>query len=168
MIVSLISSLWLSTFYNVLKKKRWNICQFSTHCTWGQIHHHGPLTRYVKLRVAHAPGRPGTFSPPPTSRKPLVSDTGMHQGTCVTHVPWCILGSLTSGGGKIVPGIPGACTAHNFTYLARDPLLWDTNNRLDSHTLWRLWTQCRRGSPRHIPWRNWGTNHRPGMGYSRS
>ena len=25
----------------------------------------GPLTRYVKLRVAHAPGMPGTFSPPP-------------------------------------------------------------------------------------------------------
>ena len=24
---------------------------------------HGPLTRYVKLQVAHAPGMPGTFSP---------------------------------------------------------------------------------------------------------
>ena len=23
----------------------------------------GPLTRYVKLQVAHAPGMPGTFSP---------------------------------------------------------------------------------------------------------
>ena len=23
----------------------------------------GPLTRYIKLRVAHAPGMPGTFSP---------------------------------------------------------------------------------------------------------
>ena len=30
---------------------------------------HGPLARYVKLRVAHAPGMPGTFSPPPTSKK---------------------------------------------------------------------------------------------------
>ena len=30
---------------------------------------HGPLTRYVKLRVAHAPGMPGTFSPPPTSEE---------------------------------------------------------------------------------------------------
>ena len=27
---------------------------------------HGPLTRYVKLRVAHALGLPGTLSPPPT------------------------------------------------------------------------------------------------------
>ena len=25
---------------------------------------HGPLARYVKLRVTHAPGMPGTFSPP--------------------------------------------------------------------------------------------------------
>ena len=30
--------------------------------------HHGPLARYLILRVAHAPGMPGTFSPPPTSR----------------------------------------------------------------------------------------------------
>ena len=38
---------------------------------------HGPLTRYVKLRVAHAPGMPGTFSPPPRN-----SDPDMHHGTC--------------------------------------------------------------------------------------
>ena len=54
--------------------------------------HHGPLARYVKLRVAHAPGMPGTFSPPPR-----FSDPDMHHGTCVTHVPWCMPGSLTSG-----------------------------------------------------------------------
>ena len=30
---------------------------------------HGSLTRYVKLRVAHAPGMPGTFYPPPTSNE---------------------------------------------------------------------------------------------------
>ena len=53
---------------------------------------HGPLTRYVKLRVAYAPGMPGTFSPPPR-----FSDPHMHHGTCVTHIPWCMPGSLTSG-----------------------------------------------------------------------
>ena len=42
-------------------------------------------------------------------RKPLVSDPGMHHGTCVTHVPWCMSGSLTRGGEENVPGIPGAC-----------------------------------------------------------
>ena len=40
----------------------------------------GPLTRYVKLRVAHAPGMPGTFPPPPR-----VIDPDMHHGTCVTR-----------------------------------------------------------------------------------
>ena len=52
----------------------------------------GPLTRCVKLQVVHAPGMPGTFSPPPR-----VSDPGMNHGTCVTHVPWCMPGSLTRG-----------------------------------------------------------------------
>ena len=52
----------------------------------------GPLTRYPKVGVAHAAGMPGTFSPPP-----WVSDPDMHQGTCVTHVPWWMPGSLTSG-----------------------------------------------------------------------
>ena len=54
-------------------------------------------------------------------RKPLVSDRGMHHGTCVTHMPWCMSGSLTRGDGENVPGIPGACTTRNFTYLARGP-----------------------------------------------
>ena len=55
-------------------------------------------------------------------RKPLVTDPGMHHGTCLTHVPWCNSGSLTRGGGENVPGIPGACATHNFTYLARGPM----------------------------------------------
>ena len=42
-------------------------------------------------------------------RKPLLSDPGMHHGTCVTHVSWCMSGSLTRGDGENVPGIPGAC-----------------------------------------------------------
>ena len=45
-----------------------------------------------KIAGAHAPGMPGTFSP-----SPQVSDPDMHHGTCVTHVPWCMPGSLTSG-----------------------------------------------------------------------
>ena len=42
---------------------------------------HGPLTRFVKLRVANATGMPGTFSPPPQ-----VNDPDMHHGTCVSAV----------------------------------------------------------------------------------
>ena len=40
---------------------------------------------------AHALGMAGKFSPPPR-----VSDPDMHHGPCMTHVPWCMPGSLTS------------------------------------------------------------------------
>ena len=52
---------------------------------------HGPLARYGKLRIAHAPGMPGTFIQPLP-----VSDPDMHHRTCVMHVPWCMPESLTS------------------------------------------------------------------------
>ena len=54
-------------------------------------------------------------------RTPLVRDPGMHHGTCVTHVLWCMSGSLTRSGGENVPGITGACANRNFTYLAKRP-----------------------------------------------
>ena len=58
-----------------------------------QIHlQHGLLTRYTKLRVAHALGIPVMFS-----SLLRVSNPDMHHGMCVTHVPWCMSGSLTSG-----------------------------------------------------------------------
>ena len=89
---------------------------------------HGPLTRYVKLRVAHAPGMPGTFSQPPR-----VSDPDMHHGTCVTHVPWYMPGSLTSG--FLWNRRRGKRSRHsrcmrnrNFAYLVRGPLAtWPWN-----------------------------------------
>ena len=55
-------------------------------------------------------------------RKPQVCDPGMHHGTCVTHVPWCMSESLIRGGGENVPGIPSACATRNFAYLTRGPL----------------------------------------------
>ena len=85
------------------------------------VNHHGPLTRYAKLPSAHALGMPGTFPRHRLQRKPLVSDPGMHHVTYVTHLPWCMSGSLARGGGENDPGIPGACTTRNFTYLVRGP-----------------------------------------------
>ena len=74
-------------------------------------------------------------------RKPLVSDPGMHHGTCVKHVPWCMSGSLTNGGREKVPGIPGACATRNFAYLVRGPwftlcsvLLWLVHANLPTLT----------------------------------
>ena len=52
---------------------------------------HGPLIICVKSWVVHAPGMSGTFS-----SSPRVSDPDMHHGMCVAHMPWCMLGSLTS------------------------------------------------------------------------
>ena len=48
----------------------------------------------------------------------------------VTHVPWCTLGSPTRGGGKNVPGTPGACATRNFTYLVRGPCVANARNTL--------------------------------------
>ena len=56
------------------------------------------------------------------------SDPDMHHSTCLTHVPWCMPGSLTSGflcsrwRGKRSRH-SGACATRNFTYLVRGP--WD-------------------------------------------
>ena len=61
----------------------------------------------------------------------LVSYPGMHHGTCVTHVPWCMSGSLTYGDEENVPGIPGACANRNIMYLVRGP--WSTPNILAYH-----------------------------------
>ena len=53
---------------------------------------YGLLAKYENLRIARAPGMPGTFSPPPRVNYPA-----MLHDTCATHVPWCRPGSLTSG-----------------------------------------------------------------------
>ena len=82
----------------------------------------GPLAIYVKLRVAHAPGMPGTFSP-----APRVSDSDMHHDTCVTSLVY----SFKVDGGE---SIPGACATHNFTYLVRDP--YPANFTLDHVHSW--------------------------------
>ena len=66
-------------------------------------------------------GMPERFPRHQLQRKPFVSGPGMHHGTCVTHVLWCMSGSLTRFGGENVPGIPGACATLNFMYLARGP-----------------------------------------------
>ena len=63
-----------------------------------------------KIAGCACAGNTGNVSPRRRfQRNPLVSDPGMHHGTCVTHVPGCMSGSLTCGDGENVPGIPGAC-----------------------------------------------------------
>ena len=82
-------------------------------CQWAKqprriwVHTSWASCQIRKIVGAHAPGMPGTFSP-----SPQVSDPDMHHGTCVTHVPWCMPRSLTSGfiwnrrRGKTFPAFP--------------------------------------------------------------
>ena len=107
------------------------ICQRPHHgqslgCTWAasqpprcRCDGHGPLTRYVQLRMRRECRE--RCPRHRLQRKPIVSNPGMHHGTCGTHVPWCMSGSLTRGGGQNAPGIPGACAIRNFMYLIRGP-----------------------------------------------
>ena len=81
-----ISVFWLTVYSNTFLKIQLPISHhrsYSLLCDKNATSY-GSIDRYEKLRVA--------FSPP--SR---VSDPNMHHGKCVTHVPWCMLGSLTSG-----------------------------------------------------------------------
>ena len=52
-------------------------------------------------------------------RKSLVSDPGMHHGTCVTDVMH--VGIANPRRRANVPGIPVACATRNLAYLARGP-----------------------------------------------
>ena len=80
-------------------------------------------------------------------RKLPVSHPGMHHGTCLTHVPWCMSGSLTHIGGENVTGIPGACATHHFTYLIRDPLPRSFIQPKTETWLWAI------SSPHQLPWK---------------
>ena len=96
----------------VIIKKKSKLCHdWDNYHMWLGVHQ---STRYPwascqirKIAGAHALGMPGTFSP-----SPQVSDPDMHHGTCVTHVPWCMPGSLTSSflwnrrRGKTFPAFP--------------------------------------------------------------
>ena len=91
-----------------------------------QIHvaiwrHYGPLTRYKKLQVAHAPGMPGTFSPPPisketTSQRSRHASRHVRQARAVMHVGIAYLrwrGKRSRHSRRM--------RTRNFAYLARGP-----------------------------------------------
>ena len=99
----------------------------------GQIHvcpRNRPLARYVKLLIAHAPAMPGTFSPPLR-----VSDPEMHHSTCVTHVSWCIPGSLTSD--FLWRRWRGKCSRHSWRMC--NPQFYVSGKRPMEKELWIRW-----------------------------
>ena len=72
----------------------------------------GPLTRYVKMRIVHAPG---TFSPSPTPNETASASLHVRDALPVTHV-----GSLTPGGGKNVEGWGGMNKGNYFCGVLSD------------------------------------------------
>ena len=115
--------------------------------TWPQEGCHWPLNKYVKLRVAHALGMPGTFSPPPR-----VSDPDMHHGTFATCVPWCMPGSLTSRWrGKAFPAhaqpqfyVSGkrSIAAGPDSIISPSPGRGSHFQSRYHHSFWRTWMLC--------------------------
>ena len=108
----------------------------------------GPTSKYMayppkawasyqirKIAGAHAPGMLGTFSLPPR-----VSDPDMHHGTCVTHVPWYMPGSLTGGflwirrRGKTFPAFP----AHAQPAILR---IWQEAHECTDYVIGTLWVR---------------------------
>ena len=94
-------------------------------CCWNKLKHsrliHGPLARYVKLRVTHAPGMPGTFSPPPTSKETAILRS-RHASRHVRHARAVMhVGIVNPRRRGKRSRIPGGCAIRNFTYLARGP-----------------------------------------------
>ena len=106
-----------------------------------------------KIAGAHALGMPGTFSP-----SPQVSDPDMHHGTCVTHVPWCMPGSLTRSflwnrrRGKTFPAFPAHAQpailriwyeAHWLIYAKNIWLVYVSGFFINQHVSYQLYCCCR-------------------------
>ena len=70
--------------------------------------------------------------------KPLVSDPSMHHGTCMTHVPWCMPGSIIRGAGKTFPAFP----SHEQHAILR---IWQEAHWDGSWSL-SLFCECSRGN----------------------
>ena len=135
-----------ATFTNILIFTTRNILEIDSACFWSNTRGTGPLASTTlilfwkkdgtlrslatrkqwasypisKLADCACAGNAGNFFPA-TDVKPRVSDPGMHLDTRMTHVPWCMSGSLTRGGGKNVPGITGTCATRKFSNLVIDP-----------------------------------------------
>ena len=84
-------------------------------CLWLSILQTGNLLWWASCQIRKIAGctcarnAGNVYSRRRLQKEPLVRYPGMHQATCLTHVPWWMSGSLTRGGGENVPGIPGAC-----------------------------------------------------------
>ena len=112
------------------------------HCQWASY-------QIRKIAGCACAGNAGNVSPRRRlQRKPLVSDPGMHHGTCVTHVPWCMSGSFNCGDGETFPAFPAH--AHPQICVSGKRPMWGTELRSDfelTKDMWGclLWVFWKRG-----------------------
>ena len=99
-------------------------CSFDVATLYLSIHTytHGPLTRYVKLWVAHAPGMPRTFSPTPISKE-ITNKWSRHASRHVRHARAVMHAGIANPRwrGKRSRHYTGAWTTRSLTYLAWGP-----------------------------------------------
>ena len=91
----------------------------------------------------------------PLQRKPLASNPGVHHGTCVTHVPWCMSGSRWRGKrsrhsrrmrtSNFTNPTRGSCWELSSWLLLGD--CYRTHLMISQHWFWS-WL----GAPRHYPY----------------
>ena len=73
----------------------------------------------------------------------------------MTHLPWCMSGSLTRSSRENVPGIPDACATRNFAYLVGVP--WEVIDSIthDKMCVSQGWLVCRVGHSWSCQDRGW-------------
>ena len=75
-----------------------------------------------KFVVCSCAGNAGNVFPSPTSKE-IASQRPRHVSRqCVSHVPWCMSGSLTRGGRENVSGISDACVTQQFYVSGKRPM----------------------------------------------
>ena len=77
---------------------------FEDACIYARYHNFPLICAFYQIRKIA--GCWESFSRHRLQRKPLVSDPGMHHGACITHVPWCMSGSLPAVAGKTLQEFP--------------------------------------------------------------
>ena len=93
-------------------------------------------------------------------RKQLVSDPDMHHGPCVTHVPWCMSGSLACGNGENAPGIPGACAPGILRIWQEAHCVWYTCYFFQYNGVMSDLSECRRLLLLLLSARLYGSGHK--------
>ena len=100
----------LLSFVYILHMKENDPINFAPRCS---------LLLYISLYSSHSPYPIRKINR--HQREPLVSDPGMHHGTCVTHLPRCMSGTLTRDRREI-PSRHSRCVHNPHFFFGKRPM----------------------------------------------